>query len=144
MSTAADNPERFSEPWWATALRTVGIALGIGLAVGLSRHRLVLVPVVTAVALWFTLGGHILEVWWRNGPRRRFHTRVSRLAARLVAWFVGGSALYAGALGTWLVTGHRAPAWPWWTGGAFYVAAELVMHVGLLALRQPSAYDGRG
>lgn len=66
----------FSEPWRTTVLRTGSIALGIGLGVGLYQRHLAVVPVVTLLALWFTLGGHYVELLFRNrlGPLRAIFT----------------------------------------------------------------------
>jgi len=43
-----------------------------------------------------------------------------------------------------LMVDHRNTLLPWWTGGAFFVGAELAIHVWLRARRQPSVFDGRG
>jgi|SRR5215470_18735536 len=135
-----------SEPWSATALRTGTIALAIGVGVGLYERQLAAVPVTTLTALWFTLGGHFVEVLMRNTLRHRIagHTAV-QVVARLVYWFAGGSVLYAGALATRaILTGRGAVPWPWWTGGILFVALELLVHLFLHARGQPSFYDGRG
>ncbi|HEY6223409.1 MAG TPA: hypothetical protein VIW26_06480 [Gemmatimonadales bacterium] len=136
----------FSEPWRTTALRTGSIALGIGLGAGLYQRRLAVVPIVTLLALWFTLGGHVVELLFRNGLGRRLGGSTGRQAlARLVYWFVGGSVLYAGVLATSrILTGHGSVPRPWWTGGALFVAAELLIHLLMRARQQPSFYDGRG
>lgn len=136
----------FSEPWRRTALRTGSIALGIGLGVGLYRHRLAVVPLVTLVALWFTLGGHFVELLFRNGIDPRLGEPAQRRAlVRLAYWFVAGSVLYAGALATrGILTGQGAVLWPWWTGGVVFVALELLIHLWMRLRRQPSFYDGRG
>ena len=53
VSTGAYQP--FAEPWRTTALRTGGIALAIGVVVGLYQRQLAAVPDATLLALWFTL-----------------------------------------------------------------------------------------
>ncbi len=138
--------ERFSEPRSTTLLRTTGLALAVGVGAGLYQRRLVAVPITTLLALWFTLGGHYVEILFRNGLRPLIAGQVLiPLLVRLVIWFVGGSALYAGALATRaLLTGHRALPWPWWAAGALFVAAELLIHLLMRARRQPSVYDGLG
>ena len=137
--------ERFSEPWGRTLGRTVGLALAIGFGVALYQRRPTLAPITALLALWFTLGGHFIELWCRNGLRPMLPNRALALIARLAAWFVGGSALYGGALATRsLLTGRPAPPWPWWSGGVFFIAAELLIHSWLLGRGQPSAFDGRG
>ena len=52
----------FTEPWRTTALRTGSLALAVGVGVGLLKRQLAVVPLVALLALWFTLGGHFLEV----------------------------------------------------------------------------------
>ncbi|HEY6808690.1 MAG TPA: hypothetical protein VI160_07870 [Gemmatimonadales bacterium] len=137
--------ERFSEPWSTTLLRTVGLALAIGAGVGIYEHRITLVLPSTVLALWFTLGGHFVDLWCRNALRPRLPSRPVALLARLAAWFVGGSVLYGWALvtRTWL-TGPRRPPVHWWVAGLLFVGAELVVHLGLRIRAQPSVYDGRG
>jgi hypothetical protein len=137
--------ERFSEAWSTTLLRTVGLAVAIGLGVGLYLHRLTLAPITALLALWFTLGGHFVELLCRNELRPRIVTEPLALFARVTAWFVGGSALYAGALATrMLLAGPWSSPLPWWTGGALFVGGELAIHLWLRARRQPSVFDGRG
>lgn len=138
--------EPFVEPWRATALRTGAIALAIGVGVGLYKRQLAAVPLATLLALWFTLGGHFVEVLFRNQLRHRSGGQASvQAAARLVSWFIGGSALFAGALTTRaILTGQGAVPWPWWTGGVAFVVLELLVHLLLHARGQPSFYDGRG
>jgi hypothetical protein len=136
----------FAEPWRTTALRTGTIALAIGLGVGLYTRQFAAVFLASVLALWFTLGGHVLEVLFRNQLRPRSGGGAPVLAVtRLAYWFAGGSALYAGALATRaILTGRGAVPWPWWTGGVAFVALELVVHLLLHARRQPSFYNGRG
>jgi hypothetical protein len=136
----------FTEPWRITALRTGTIALAIGLGVGLYTRQFAMVFLASVLALWFTLGGHVLEVVFRNQIRPRIGGSATVLAVtRLVYWFGGGSALYAGALATRVIlTSHGAVSWPWWTGGVAFVGLELVVHLLLHARRQPSFYNGRG
>jgi hypothetical protein len=144
--TTQTAPEPFSEPWRATALRTGSLALAIGIAVGLYERRLAAVPLTTLLALWFTLGGHVAEVWFRNHLRQRIAGQVPvQAVARLLYWFGVGSVLYAGALATRaILTGRGIASWPWWTGGVLFVGLELLAHLLLLTRRQPSFYDGRG
>jgi hypothetical protein len=138
--------ERFAEPWHATVLRTGTIALAIGVGVGLYQKRLAAVPVSAIIALWFTLGGHFVEVLVRDRLLHRIRGQVPAGAViRLFSWFVGGSVLYAGALVTRaILTGRGAVPRPWWTGGLVFVGLELVVHLLLYARGQPCFYDGRG
>ncbi len=137
---------KFSEPWHTTALRTGAIALAIGIGVALYRRRVSLVPWITLAALWFTLGGHFVELLFRNRLGPLIDGSPPRHAlVRVPYWFVGGSVLYAGALTTRTILSGRGPVpWPWWTGGVLFVAAELLIHLVMRARGQPSFYDGRG
>lgn len=136
----------FAERWRTTALRTGTIALAIGLGVGFYTRQLSMVLLASVLALWFTLGGHVLEVLFRNRLRPRIGDQAPVLAVtRLVYWFAGGSVLYAGALATRaLLTGRSAVPWPWWTGGVAFMGLELVVHLVLHARGQPSFYNGLG
>jgi len=51
----------FAEPWRTTALRNGTIAVAIGLGVGLSTRQFAVGFLASVLALWFTLGGHVLE-----------------------------------------------------------------------------------
>src|SRR5215813_2545306 len=110
----------FAEPRRTTALRTGSIALAIGVGVALVRRQLSLLPVVTLMALWFTLGGHYVELLFRNRLAPLVDGSPQRLAfVRLPYWFVGGSLLYAGALATQgILDGRGHVSRPWWVGGA--------------------------
>jgi hypothetical protein len=138
--------EPVTEPWRATARRTGTIALAIGVGVGLYERQLAAVPSATLLAMWFTLGGHLVEVIFRDHLRYRMGGQVPvQVVSRLVYWFAGGSALYAGALTTRaILTGRGGAPWPWWTGGVAFVGLELLVHLMLHARRCPSFYDGRG
>ena len=137
--------EPFAESWRITALRTGSIAVVIGMGVGLYERQLAAVPRVTLVALWFTLGGHFLEVLFRNQLSRRIGGQPMQAVARLAYWFAGGSALYAGALATLAaLTGRGSGQWPWWAGGVGFVGVELLIHQLLRARGQASFYNGLG
>lgn len=136
----------FAEAWRTTALRNGTITVAIGLGVGLYTRQIAAGLLASVLALWFTLGGHFLEVLFRNrlGPRIGGNATV-QAATRLVYWFGGGSVLYGGALATRaILTSRSGVPWPWWTGGAIFTALELAVHLLLYARRQPSFYNGRG
>jgi len=59
----------FAEAWRATALRNGTIAVAIGLGVGLYTRQVASAFLASVLALWFTLGGHVLEVLFRNQLR---------------------------------------------------------------------------
>ena len=134
---------RFTEPWSTTLLRTGLLALGIAAAVALLRHSAVAGLVTLAAALWFTLGGHFVELLFRN----RLGVLLGH-AARLVRpfyWFAAGVVLYTGALLTRAaLTGQRVAPWPWWWAGCGFVAAELLVHMVMHLRKLPSYYDGQG
>lgn len=136
----------FAEPWRRTILRNGTIVLAIALGVGLATRQVAAVVFASVVALWFTLGGHVLEVMYRNQLRPRIGGRAPvRAATRLVYWFAGGSALYAGAVATLaILTSRNAAPWPWWMGGVLFAGLELVVHLTLTARGQPSFYNGLG
>jgi hypothetical protein len=123
----------FHEPLRATLLRTVAIALVVGVVVGRSALWLPW----TAFALWLTFGGHWVEVFFLNGLRPRLPAeRWAQVGARLLIWIVGGTVLMVGARATALALGipaMRVP--PWWLGGPIFVGIELVVH-GLTQLRR--------
>lgn len=134
----------FTEPWRSTALRTGSLALAIGIGVGSYRRQFSVVPITTLLALWFTLGGHYLEVLFRNYVQQRIAPAL-RASSRLAFWFVGGTALYAGTLATRAaLTQWVTVPWPWWTGGVLFVGVELLIHLLLQVRGQPSLYNGRG
>jgi len=130
----------FHEPLRATLLRTVLIALVVGVVVGRAASWLPW----TAFALWLTFGGHWVEVFFLNWLRPRLPAeRWAQIGGRLLIWIVGGTVLMVGARATALALGipaMRVP--PWSLGGPILVGIELFVH-GLAQLRrQPNLYNG--
>ena len=137
--------ERFQEPWTTTAARTLSLAAAIGLIVALVTSRADAFLVAFAAALWFTLGGHFVELLFRNTLGPGITSGAVRTGARLGYWFAVGSLLYLGASATAAaLSGRRVLPWRWWIGGAGFAGAELLVHLALRVRRQPSFYDGRG
>lgn len=136
----------FTEPWRTTALRTGSLALAVGVIVGLRQRHFGVVPVVTLLALWFTLGGHFVEVLFRNRLGRYISGPPAIHAlCRVGYWFLGGVVLFAGALATRALLAARMPIpFSWWQAGMGFVGVELLVHLGLRARGQPNVYDGRG
>ncbi len=134
------------EPLWRTLRRTVSIAVVVGLVVAVSRHDFRAWPLVTLLALWFSLGGHYLEIGFLRWVRPRLAGAPAvQAAARLLTWFVGGVGLAWGmSLTGRLVGPWRAvfPAWYW--GGLAFVGVELAVHLWLQLRRRASFYNGRG
>jgi uncharacterized membrane protein len=128
-----------AEPLRRTLARNLTLALVVGAVLAVQRHRLGLFLPVSVLALWFTLGGHYLEVAFLKGVGARVPT------LRIVMWFVGGVVLY----GLMAVTARALPlrALPlrvWWVAGFVFIGVELVAHA-LLALRErPNFYNGNG
>jgi hypothetical protein len=140
--------QQHREPLRTTLARTAAIALVLGAIVarwwggGVARW-----PLATLLILWFSFGGHWVELWFLNGMRPRLSAaHGAQVVARLAVWFVGGCIL---ALGMYLtamaLTGFPPAQWPaWWLGGLAFIGLELVVHLLLQLRGQPSFYDRRG
>jgi hypothetical protein len=133
------------EPLRTTLVRTGAIAVIAGAVLarwwgGWSRW-----PMATLLALWSSLGGHWVEVFFLRWLRPRVSSaRAVQAGVRVVVWFVGGVGL---ALGMYLTAMALAgPArWPvWWVWGLVFIGIELVAHLVLHARGRPSVYNGRG
>jgi hypothetical protein len=135
----------FSEPLHVTLIRNGTIAIVLGAVVarfwgGLSRW-----PLAALLALWPSLGGHWLEVWFLNWLRPRLSAaHPVQIAARIVVWFVGGIGLANGMiLTTSVLTRSRLNNLPaWWLAGVTFICLELVVHLFLHLRGRPSFYDG--
>jgi len=137
-------PTPFREPLSRTVLRTVGIALIVGVASAWRAGRLQIWSSLTLVALWFTFGGHWVEVFFLNVLRPRLPaSRMIRIVARLATWFVGGMVLGAGASFTAARLAGLHARWPVWWFGIGFVVLELFVHLPSYLLRRSSFYDGR-
>jgi len=102
---------------------------------------------VTLLALWPSLGGHWVEVWFLNWLRPRIPAaRRVQVAARFVVWFAGGLGLAVGlALTAITLAGYRPGHWPtWWLAGLAFICVELLAHLALQLRGRPSFYNGRG
>jgi hypothetical protein len=139
----------FREPLRRTLTRTVSIALVAGGVFAFRHGGLARWPAASAVALWPSLGGHWLELWFLNWLRPRLaDRRAAQVAARLATWFAGGVAL---AAGMWLTAvalpGLRPPRAAWWfagVAGLAFVGVELAAHLAVQLRWQPSFFNGRG
>ena len=136
------------EPLLTTLTRTVAIALVLGAVLvrwwggGLARW-----PVATLLVLWFSFGGHWVELWFLNLLRPRVPiARGAQVAARVAVWFVAGCALALGVnLTAMALTGFRRAQWPaWWLGGLAFIGLELLVHLALQLRGKSSFYNGRG
>ena len=145
--TGATEWQPFREPLRATLTRTIGIALGVGLLVAPRWGGMARWPIVSAIMLWPTLGGHCLELWFLNWLRPRLpRDRGVQVGARIALWFLGGVVLmYAMWLTARAFTGRLPAARPaWWIGGLAFIGIELVAQLVLRLRGRPSIYDGRG
>jgi hypothetical protein len=143
-----------------TLLRTGTIALVVGALLarpwregGLARW-----PMATLLALWPSLGGHFVEIWFLNWLRPRLPAaRAVQVLSRIAVWFVGGVVLTLGMGLTAMVLGFgpgQRFAWgshgssTWSTvlliGGLGFIVIELVVHLALQLRGCSSFYNGRG
>lgn len=134
----------YAEPLRVTLVRTGFLALGVGFVVAFVQGQRGMWPLWTVFALWFTFGGHWVEIFFLNWLRPRFgSSRWAQATARLVTWLVGGTILMAGARITVLSLSAHAPRLPpWWLGGAVLVGVELLVHALSQIRRQPNFYNG--
>ena len=145
MVTARWQPHR--EPMHVTALRTVGIAVVAGSVLALASRGRIAWPMAVLLVLWFSLGGHFVELWFLNWLRPRLpDARGTQIAARLATWFAGGVLLAFGmALSARVLTDARSARQPsWWIGGVAFIGLELVVHLLLHLRGRSSIYNGRG
>jgi len=137
---------QFEEPLRRTLARNVALAASVGVVFALQRHSLRLVLPVAALALWFSLGGHYVELAFLKGLRARLSQgRLTQAALRLLVWFAGGVVLYGFMAASAQVLPLEAPPLRmWWYGGVLLIGVELAVH-GLLAMRgRPNFYSGGG
>src|SRR5438876_10209078 len=76
---------QFEGPLRRTLARNVALAASVGVVFALQRHSLRLVLPVAALALWFSLGGHYVELAFVKGLRARLSQgRLTQAALRLL------------------------------------------------------------
>jgi len=137
----------YREPLGRTLLRTSTIALVVGAVLSLRWGGLQRWPLLTVLVLWFSFGGHWVELWFLNWLRPRLPVaRAVQATARVAVWFVGGVGLGLGMAWTdRLLAGWRPARWPaWWLGGLAFIGLELIVHLFLLLRGRRCFYDGRG
>jgi hypothetical protein len=138
--------QKFYEPLSRTLLRTVGLALLAGAILAWRTGGMQRLPAAFLVVLWFTLGGHFIELFYLNWLRGRLPQSVAvRVVARLIVWFLGGVLLGAGSAFTATQLGGFVPSQipPLWLAGMGFVAIELVVHLPMQLRGGPSFYNGR-
>jgi hypothetical protein len=136
----------YHEPARTTAMRTLSIAAAIGVVVASLSHGRISWLAAFAIALWPSVAGHWVELWFLNWLRPRLpSTSAVQLFARIIVWLVAG-ALFAFLMTrtSALFTGSRAVIIPMWIGAVGFVGVELLAHVGLHVRRLPSVYDQTG
>jgi hypothetical protein len=137
----------FEEPLRQTLFRTVMIALVVGGVIAVLSRKWSSWPLDALLVLWPSFGGHWVEVWFLNWLRPRLSVvRLVQVAARVGAWFVGGTALAFGMdLTAAALAGFRPARWPaWWIGGFAFIGVELLAHLALQLRGRPSFYNGCG
>lgn len=141
--------QRCEEQFRVTLLRTGLIAVIVGAVIAISTHRLSRWPAMTLLALWPALGGHYVEVAYRNWIYPRLSdSRMIQIGVRILVWFIGGLLLAAAMTLTATAMGFtlmRLSPWgpTWWLGGVGFIVLELVVHLFLQVAGRGSAYDGR-
>lgn len=148
MASESSSPLRApAESLTTTLTRTVALALVVGGIVAWRYHDFSKLPVAALLALWFTLGGHYVELFFLHRLRpRMLENRAQLMLARLGFWFVCGIALGAGmVLTTDLSAALRAFTLPsFWMLGLGFVGVELIAHSSLALRRRPNFYNGLG
>ena len=136
----------FREPLWRTVRRNALIALAVGAVVSALKHNVRLLVPYSVLALWFSLGGHYVEVLFLNRIRPRIGGgRTAQVAARVVVWYLGGIVLFLAITATAQALPLRRPALAfWWLAGLLFIAVELVAHTVLAVRDQPNFYGGGG
>lgn len=135
------------EPLRRTLLRTIAIALVVGAILAWRWGSLSRWPLATLIVLWFSFGGHWVEIIFLNVLRPRLPAaRPIQISARLTTWFLGGTLLGFGMALTARWLSDPPPAhWPaWWIAGLAFIAIELLAHLFLQLRHCPSFYNGRG
>jgi hypothetical protein len=143
-SAGAPSSPRRHEPFSRTFARNVAIAVGIGIVAALVRRAPAFGARIGVLALWFSLGGHYVEVLFLNEVRPRIPSGLPpQRLARVVFWFVGGALLYSCMAATARLLAMRALHFDaWWLGALGFIAVELVVHAVLALRRVPNFYRG--
>lgn len=134
----------YREPLRSTVLRTGAIALIVGALLAWRTGGLSRWPLLTVLVLWFSLGGHWIELWFLNWLSPRLPAaRPLQIGARVAVWFIGGVGLGFGMALTAMWAGGASARWPeWWLFGLGFVGLELLVHLLLHLRGRPSVYTG--
>lgn len=164
MNDDIASPSPHREPLRQTLARTITIALALGAVlaqwpIGGATARgaaaggfLTRWGFATLLALWPSLGGHWVELFFLNvlRPRLPAAARPTQAAIRIATWFVGG-ALLTLAMNLTAITllnangiaAHTPTPRLCLIGGLAFIAIELTVHLILRLRRLPSFYDRR-
>jgi len=136
--------QRYDEPLYVTVLRTGLLGLLVGIVIASIQGPRGSWAQWTAFALWFSFGGHWVELFFLNWLRPHLASaRWMQVTGRLFTWFVGGTVLMIGARMTVLSLGaHSLRLPPWWLGGPVLLCVELVVHALPQLRGQPNFYNG--
>ena len=134
----------FHEPLRVTLLRTGLIGLVAGVIAASVQHQPASWPQWTAAALWFSLGGHWVELFFLNWLRPRLAAaRWVQVIGRMITWLAGGTVLMVGARTTASSLSAQALRLPpWWVGGPVFLGLELLVHALPQLRGRPSFYNG--
>lgn len=134
----------YTEPLRVTLVRTGILGLVIGFVIAVTQRQPGSWALWTVFALWFTFGGHWVEIFFLNWVRPRLAaSRWAQVNGRVVTWLVGGTVLMIGARMTVLsVSAYALRLPPWWLGGAVLVGVEVLVHALSQLRSQPNFYNG--
>jgi len=136
--------QSYHEPLHVTLVRTGLVGLVLGLIVARLQSQRASWPQWTAFALWFSFGGHWVELFFLNWLRPRLASaRWVQVTGRLFTWLVRGTLLMVGAritAASFSGQSLRLPAW--WLGGPVFLCLELLVHALPQLRGQPNFYNG--
>jgi len=136
--------QSYHEPLRVTLVRTGLVGLLVGIIAARVQGQGASWPQWTAFALWFSFGGHWVELFFLNWLRPRLASaRWVQVTGRLFTWLVGGTLLMVGAritAASFSGQSLRLPAW--WLGGPVFLCLELLVHALPQLRGQPNFYNG--
>lgn len=150
-ATHSDQPhtvtwQPFREGIHITLIRTGLLGIVAGVILAWAQGQPGAWPQWTLFVLWFSFGGHWVELFFLNLIRPRLPAaRTTQIIGRLLTWLIGGTLLMAGARITVLALSTQPMHLPpWWLGGPIFVGLELLVHAMLSLRGLGNVYNGRG
>ena len=136
--------QSFHEPLRVTLVRTGLVGLVVGLIAARVQSQRASWPQWTVFALWFSFGGHWVELFFLNWFRPRLASaRLSQITGRLFTWLIGGTVLMVGArITASSLSAHAMRLPPWWLGGPVFLGLELLVHALPQLRGQANFYNG--